>query len=146
MPDVLPQDDIEVRHMPLLQNQSAAQTRRTAADNWVEAEKILTESIYHDDRRQPCKCTSSSNSSSQCAAASLLKDSFRYLLADQERYSHFDCYERYTLDAVSKFAWVSGVHMVLDEDVKTILPRFDEEVCFKCEHQFFPTLLTALAS
>jgi hypothetical protein len=35
--------------------------------------------------------------------------------------------------------------MVFEEDLKTALPRFDEEVCVKYEHQFFPTLLTAVA-
>jgi hypothetical protein len=170
MPDVLPEDDIEVTHMPLPQRRSAAQTRRAAADNWVETEKILTESIYHDDRRQPCKCTRERYRKRvrfisldsyvikevaycQCAAAcsGLIAEGF-FPSSPRRPGTVFSLrllrtlHAQSALGSVSKFAWSSGLHMVFEEDLKTALPRFDQEVCFKCEHQFLPTLLTALAS
>jgi hypothetical protein len=34
------------------------------------------------------------------------------------------------LGSVSKQAWSAGLHMIFEEDLKTVLPPFDDEVCF----------------
>jgi hypothetical protein len=170
IPDILPQDDGEAIYMALPQNRSAAQTRRSEAENWVETEKILTESIYHDNRRPPCQCTRErfrkrvrfisldsyvikEVAYCQCAAAcsGLIAEGF-FPSAPRRPGTVFSLrllrtlHAQSALGSVSKLAWSSGLHMVFEEDLKTALPRFDEEVCFKYEHQFYPTLLTAVAS
>jgi hypothetical protein len=43
--------------VPVTQKRSNAQTRRSEAQNWVDAEKVLVDSLYNENRRMPCGCS-----------------------------------------------------------------------------------------
>jgi hypothetical protein len=50
------------------------------------------------------------------------------------------------LGSVSKQAWSAGLHMIFEEDLKTVLPSFYHEVCTYRERATFAVVLTAVAS
>jgi hypothetical protein len=51
-----PEADITVLTIPLDNKRPAAATRKSRAENWVETERILTETLYENGRRRQCMC------------------------------------------------------------------------------------------
>jgi hypothetical protein len=57
MPDFRqPEADITVLTIPLNNKRPAAATRKSRAENWLETERILTETLYENGRRRQCMC------------------------------------------------------------------------------------------
>jgi hypothetical protein len=156
--------------IPLINKRSNAQTRQSVAQNWVDAEKMLVDSLYNDNRRIPCSCSRARYRKRvrfisldsykidyfeycQCAAAcsGLIAEGF-FPSAPCRPGTVFSLRLLRTLHAqgvlgsVSKQAWSAGLHMIFEEDLKTVLPSFYHEVCTYRERATFAVVLTAVAS
>jgi hypothetical protein len=157
-----PEADITVLTIPLDNKRPAAATSKSRAENWVETERFLTETLYENGRRRQCMCARAQDRKRvrfisldwyvvrevdycQCAAScsALLSEGEGFFLsAPCKPGTVFSLRLLRTLHAqgplgsVSKPAWSAGLHVVLEEDLKTSLPRFDEEVCIVFEFTF----------
>jgi hypothetical protein len=157
-----PEADIRVLTIPLDNKRPAAATRKSRAENWVETERILTETLYENGRRRQCMCARARDRKRvrfislesyvvrevdycQCAAScgALLSEGEGFFpSAPCKPGTVFSLRLLRTLHAqgalgsVSKPAWSAGLHVVFEEDLRTTLPRFDEEVCLEFEFTF----------
>jgi hypothetical protein len=149
--------DITVITIPLDNKRPVASTRKSRAENWVETEKILTGVMYHAGQRHQCICSRPRDCKRvrfislesyiikevdycQCAAScsALLCEGEGFFPSSPRKPGTVfslrllrTLHAQAVLGSVSKLAWSAGLHMVFEKDLKTALPRFDEEVCLE---------------
>jgi hypothetical protein len=152
-----PDGDITVITIPLNNKRPVASTRKSRAKNWVETEKILTKVLYHSRQRDQCMCSRQRDRKRvrfisldsyvvkevdycQCAASctALLCEGEGFFPSSPRKPGTVfslrllrTLHAQAALGSVSKFAWSAGLHVVFEEDLKTTLPRFDQEVCLE---------------
>jgi hypothetical protein len=171
--DDLPQLDGDFTDAQIPRTRSAAQTGKSEALNWLETEKILVDVMYQDIRRKPCQCTRHRYRKRvrfisldsyvvrdvdycQCAAAcsDLISEGF-FPSMPRRPGTVFSLrllrtlHAQSALGSVSKQAWTRGLHMIFEEDLNTVLPSFEKEVCSQSSlpaPRYISAALTVLAS
>jgi hypothetical protein len=150
--DDLPQPDGDFTQAHNPRTRTAAATRKNEALNWLDTEEILIDVMYHDGQRKPCECTRARNRKRvrfialdsyvvremeycQCPAScsDLTSEGF-FPSSPRKPGTVFSLrllrtlHAQTALGSVSKQAWTRGLHMIFEEDLNTVLPRFEEEV------------------
>jgi hypothetical protein len=136
----------------------------------IPAMRALVDPMYNENRQMPCGCSRARYRKRvrfisldsyeidyfgycQCAAAcsGLIAEGF-FPSSSPRLGTVFSLrllrtlHAQSVLGSVSKQAWSAGFQMIFEEDLKTVLPRFNDEVCIYRERAIFAIVRTDVAS